>query len=168
VCGGTIRAEMSGSIEVPNHSTNGPITCVWKIISVGNLLSYYIDTLDMASDSNDNCTTNYVEVAEVFPMYGMSGPNAIVRSEKHKRYCASNLNETRGVTTITASDQLQVTLNSTRNIGRASQKYFKLFFRTIYQGRIIVYSNLYGKRKISLECKYATCVTRMICGLPTL
>ena len=137
MCGGTIRAEMSGSIEVPNHSTNGPITCVWKIISVGNLLSYSIDALDIASDSNDNCTKDYVEVAEVFPMYGMSGPNAIVRSENHRRYCASNFNGTNGVTTVTASDQLQVTLNSTRNIGRASQKYFKLFFRTIYQGRII-------------------------------
>jgi CUB domain len=133
VCGGTIRAEMSTNIEVPNLSTNGPITCVWEIISVGNLLSYAIDTLNIESDNNDNCTKNYVEVAEVFSMNGMSGPDAIVRSENHKRYCGTNVSRTSTIST--ASDQLQVTFNSTRNLGRASQKYFKMYFRTIYQGR---------------------------------
>lgn len=134
VCGGTIRTDTTTTIEVPNQLTNGPITCVWKIISEGNLLSYWFETLNIESDNNENCTTNYVEVAEMFQRNGAIEKDAVFWTENHNKYCGSNTNRT--VVNI-ATDQVLVTLNSTRNIGRKSQKYFKMYFRTILQGNII-------------------------------
>lgn len=122
---------MTTTIEVPNFSTTAPITCVWQIISEGNLLSYWIDSLNIVSEKDDNCTTNYVEVAEAFQAQNRIGKDAILQSENHKKYCGTNFNRT---TVNTASDTLLIVLNSTRNIGRTSQKYFKMIFRSIHQG----------------------------------
>lgn len=132
MCGGTIRTDTTTSIEVPNFSTTGQKICVWKVISAGNLLAYSIDSLNIASDENENCTKNYVEVAEVFQVNKLIF-GEVNRSQNHKRYCGTKFNYT---LVNTASDQLLITLNSTRNIGRASQKYFKMFFRTIHHGRL--------------------------------
>jgi hypothetical protein len=129
-CGGTLRNDMA-KIDVPEFTSYNPTTCVWHIISVGNLLSYNFGALDIQSD-NENCTTDYVEVKEVFSS-GASGNEKVLRSQNHQRYCGTKFNRT---AITTASDQLIVTLNSTRGIGKGSHKYFKMNFNSFQPGKL--------------------------------
>lgn len=134
MCGGTIRTRGKIQIDVQNFATNVPITCLWNVISQGNLLTYSIEELDIATDENGNCTINYVEVAEVLQVNSATGKNELLGFESHKKYCGTNFNKT---WIVTATGHLLFSFNSTRNIGKDYHKYFKINITPIAQSKTI-------------------------------
>ncbi|XP_059471095.1 cubilin-like [Neocloeon triangulifer] len=128
-CGGTFTTDYNATIEVPEKNDNLAKVCVWRIFaSEGSLISYTFDSLKIES-TGENCSSDYVEVRETLRT-GTNNNSLVAQSLTHPRYCGSAENKT---WVSTRTDELILKLNSTRGIGKAAKRYFKLTFKVTQQ-----------------------------------